>query len=123
MSEPTTNGDLRGRIRSSVPKGESLEVEGWDATIELRPMSVAEKASLAVEDEDDLKADEAAMMLPRVIVFTAYDPESGDRLFTDEDLEWLKDQPSNVIETVALAGFRVSGVDGDEAKKVKKGST
>ena len=120
MSETNGSGDLRQRIRASVPKGEQITIPDWDdITLELRPMTVAEKASLAVDD-DDLAADEAVMYLPKVIVFTAYDPETGTKLFTDDDLEWLKEQPANIIERVALEGFRVSGVDDGTIEQAKK---
>ena len=114
----TENGatDLRQRIRASVPKGEQITVKEWDnVTLELRSMTVAEKASLAIDDEN-LKTDEAMMYLPRVIVFTACNPETGEKLFTDDDLEWLKDEPAGIIERLALEGFRVAA-NADQAER------
>ncbi len=121
MSEQNGSGDLRERIRKAEVKGTQRKVDGWGVTIELRPMSVAEKASLAV-DEEDLKPDEAAMMLPKVIVMTCYDPGTGLPVFTEEDIEWLSDQPANVVEEIALAGLSISGVDEAALEQAKKGS-
>lgn len=105
---------------SRRPKGEKFTVPEWDMDIELRSMSIAQKAKLIGDEEPTASA--ALSFLPDVIVFTCYDPETGQPIFTAEDVEKLKDQPAAVIERVAGEGLRVSGLDADEAQEKKDDS-
>jgi hypothetical protein len=109
---PSSNGSLRERIRASEAPTRLLEVDGWDVTVEIRSMSVAEKFGL-FGDDDEITLARTGQMMPDVILLTCFDPETGDKLFTDEDREWLADAPAGPIETVAMAGLSLSGVDQD----------
>ncbi len=115
--------NLRERIRASQPQVETLDVEGWNETVELRPMTVGQKYGLFGDSADDLKPEQLATMLPQVIVLTAHDPETGDPVFTDADLDWLAEQPAGPVETVAMAGLAISGLDEKAVDAAKKDSS
>ena|SRR3990172_13029211 len=112
---------LRDRVLSHPrTKGEALEIPEWDVTVELRSMSIAQKGALIGDEEP--KPSKLMLMLPEVIVFTCCDPESGEPIFTPEDLAWLQTQPASVIERVATEGLRVSGLDEEAEDRGKEGS-
>jgi len=116
----TTNGnvDLLGRIRAKKPESKPFTVEGWGETVELRSMTIAEKVGL-FGDGDDVK-EQMADLLPNVIVLTCYDPTTDEALFSEDDLEWLSNQPANVVEELALAGLAASGVSDDALDSAKQ---
>lgn len=116
----TTNGALRAKILASKVTGEKLNVPGWGVDVELRSMSIATKSRIV--GDGDATPEQLSLLLPSVIIATAHDPKSGEALFTDDDMEWLKDQPAGIIEHVALAGLRVSGLDDGAVELEKKGS-
>ena len=119
MTAKNGSGSLRERIRKSEVKGKPFTVEGWDEKVELRSMTVAEKVDL-VGEGDDVSAAQTAEILPKVIVLTCYDPDTGEPVFSNGDEEWLATQPAAVVEPLALAGLKASGLDEsalDEAKK------
>ena len=66
---------------------------------------------------------ELAKMLPGVVIVTCFDPGSGERVFSNDDLDWLQGQPATIIETVANAGLRVSGVTDEAVEEGKEGSS
>lgn len=100
--------------------GEMLEVPEWDVTVELRSMSIAQKGKL-IGDEEPTAA-KMSLMLPEVIVFTCYDPDSGEPIFSADDLEWLQNEPASIIENVAMKGLNVSGVEEDTGQEKKDDS-
>lgn len=115
MSEPSaptkSNQSARERIFARPrPKGEQLEIKDWDVTIELRSMSIAQKSQLLSEEGED-SAPKILTLLPEVIIYTCYDVDTGEPVFTADDLPWLQDAPSSIIERVATEGLRVSGMD------------
>ena len=122
MSAANGTKGLRGRILAAEVKRTMFKVAGWDQEVEMRPMSVAQKTSLAIDDEEKPSNEEATMILPKAVMFTVHDPESGEPVFTEDDLSWLVDQPANVIEDIAEQAFKISGVGGEAFEEAKKGS-
>lgn len=117
----TTNGDARSRIMASTVKGESFEVSQWDGvTIELFPMSIATKSRII--GTGDTTGEPLDKLLPSIIIATCHEPESGEPLFSKDDIPWLSEQPAGVIEAVALAGLRVSGLDDEALERAGKDS-
>lgn len=116
------NGNLRDRIRSRPRvKGKLLDVEEWEATVELRSMSIEQKGRLLGDDAEPSPAKVTAM-LPEIVIATCYDPATDAPVFTADDLDWLKDEPANVIERLANEGLTASGVT-EQAAAEKKDSS
>lgn len=110
---------LRDRIRQAKPSIETLEVKGWDSVVGLKSMTLKEKTEIIGDGETAPKLTD---LLPNVIIATVIDPETKEPLFTSEDLDWLSEQPSGVIEAVAAEGLRVSGLS-EDAVEVGKGDS
>jgi len=106
------------------PKGEQLKVpewagDGWDGTIELQSMSIAQKGEVMPDDLEGVTPERGLAMLCDVVIFTCYDPDTQEPIFTADDLDWLKSEPSQIIERIGSKGLEVSGIDesaGDEGK-------
>lgn len=110
---------LRDRIRAAGAvgaSGEQFEVEEWGVTVELRSLSVGAKNRL-VEMRDGGEAPESDRLdkfVAQVLVQTCYDPETGERVFTNDDADWLIEQPASAVEPLLLAALRQSGLSADE---------
>ena len=113
--------ELRDKIRNAAVTSRPLEVPEWDATVALRSLTVEQKAEL-VGDGADITPRQALECLPRVLVSCVYDPETDAPLFTDEDNEWLKEQPAAVVERVAGEAMELSGLTPDAADEKKRDS-
>lgn len=117
------SGSLRDRIR--VKKDDAKElvfVPMWDETIEVRSMTGRERASVlkkyvSPEGDFDFEA-----LYPELVIATSFDPESGQRVFEDDDAEWLNDKSSGALELLGAAAFRLSGLDKRAKDRSGKGS-
>lgn len=111
---------LRQRL-NSVPAFTSETVEAWGERIEVRSMSVIEKTMITALAEKDGKL-AMEVLLPGIIVATCFDPETGDKVFSEDDIEWIKAQNAGVIEQLAAVGIRLSGLNADAISEGKGAS-
>jgi hypothetical protein len=58
-----------------------------------------------------------------VIVGTCYDPESGERLFTESDIPALKEKSAAIIQRLVDVGTRLSGLTDDAVAVAGKKSS
>lgn len=113
---------LRDKIMASpIFDKEVVDVAAWNAKVEVRSMSLAEKVAITERSKRGSEMD-LAVLLPGVIVATCFDPETGDKLFTADDVEWLQGQSAGTIETVSAVGIRISGLAEKAVDAPKDGS-
>jgi hypothetical protein len=113
--------NLRDKIRSAQDRNsESVEIPEWDVTVEVRSMTGRQRSRI-MSALDSEGADRLNAFWGDVIVSCVHDPETGEPVFGDEDVEWLVgEKSSNVLDTLSGACLRISGIiDGavDEAGK------
>lgn len=103
---------LRDRIKSTatVFPTETVQVPEWNVTVEVRSMTIADQSRLVDRFTREDGTRDVGRMVPAIVVATCFDPVTGERVFTDDDLEWLADQPAKVVDDVASVGLRVSGL-------------
>ena len=109
---------LREQLTRALPVTSELAVEGWGVTVQIRPMSVRAKSEIV--GDEDMKPSQLVDFLPRIVIATTFDPTTGAALFDVGDLDWLRDQPAGVVEQVAMAGLRASGLTEDALAAAKK---
>jgi|SRR5581483_8451560 len=97
---------------------DKVTIEGVD--IEIRSMSVLDKAKLLKNASKDGEVD-AEKWYPWVVLTCCFDPETGERAFTEEDLEWLTSKSSDVVQLLAVRCLSLSAMGSgrvvEEAKK------
>lgn len=121
MQEETTNGvaALRERI-AAAPKwrGEMFEVKEWGVTVEIRSLTMGQRAHFAKVVKPDSKGiattglDQTYFEILRMTVF---DPDSGKPLFKDGDLAFLQSLDPVPIEALVTKSMDLSGL----SKKAK----
>ena len=129
-----TNGDRSMKERlaeraSEHRRSESFEIKEWGETVELRSLSIGAKFAIFGEDAEigddggfNMKMGDLGSMLPQVIIGTCYDPDSGERIWTEKDAEWLAEQDAGVLEPLANAGMKISGLVEEAAEEGKDAS-
>ena len=125
------------RIADQIRKAPDLhtelyEVAEWGVKLELRSMSARQRAAFAGEMQvgDDgspgLDFGRIEHLWSHVIQGACFDHDTGEAVFSDEDLEWLMtEKNAAVVEALATRCLEVSGMTSeavDEAGKDSSGS-
>lgn len=105
---------LRDRILRADVDFEKVDVAEWDATVEVRPMTLEEFMSLG-GDEERIK-DEAAFMA-KVLIKSLY--HEGIPLFEDQDVEHVKNIAGGVLAPLINTAIRVNKLDVTEEDETK----
>ena len=108
---------IRERATAAKRDSERVYVPAWEAEVEVRSLSVGRAAELRAAAEGD---DERLGML--ALLEAIYDPETGERAFTDADAAVLDQQSIGVVKTLTEVLTRVSGMSGDALESGKDGS-
>lgn len=116
---------MRDRIANRRPYStEEIYVKSWDETIEVRSISLGVRNDMMERVMDpETKEANVKLLIPELLIQTAYDPETGARVFADDDLAFLNGQDSGAADEVAAVAMRLSGmVEGDKDKEAGKSS-
>jgi hypothetical protein len=122
-------------IRNSTDLHKDLyEIPEWEVTIEVRSMSARQRASYAslITDAGETTPDAVAeTALSRVeslwghmIVACCFDPETQERVFSTDDLDWLmEEKDGDVVGNLANKCLEVSGMGADSEGDAGKDSS
>lgn len=108
--------NIKQKIRSASDLARELvDVPEWDVTIEVRSMSARQRSLFAATIESNQTESDVTQRLEKlwssVFLTCLFDPESGDPLFEQEDMDWLFVEKSGVvIDRVANVCLEVSGL-------------
>ena len=114
--------DKREKILKAMDLShEDLEVPEWGVTIRVVSPSGRERTRIVTSFMNDDGMPDLEKMYPALIIATASDPETGERLFTADDAEALLDKNGRVLERIARAAMRVAGMNDDTIDVGKDG--
>ena len=103
----------REQALSADDLGESVvDVPEWGIDVLLRGMTGKERMRYV----ESSKGRDREYMYSDILIATAYDPDSGEKMFDDADREALSEKSGLVLERLALKIMADSGVDLDEAE-------
>lgn len=121
----TVRGSMRDRIAARRPYTSELKhVASWDETIEVRSISLGVRNDMMerVMDPETGQAN-VKLLIPELLIQTAYDPATGERVFAEDDIAFLNGQDSGAADELAAVAMRLSGmVEGDKDKEAGKSS-
>lgn len=112
---------LRDRILAADDiSRESLEVPQWGVTLEIRTMTAVQRSGMLKASALEGGGVDIDRLYPMLIVACAFDPETGEPVFTSSDIGALQEKSSAAVELVAqhamkMSGMNVNAVD-DEGK-------
>ena len=119
---------LAEQIRAAHDVSSELyEIPEWDVTIELRSMSARQRAAFAssvdftADGNVEVNGNRVELMWGTVIQACCFDPDDGEHVFSEDDIEWLMaEKNANTVDALANACLAVSGMgadsDGDAGK-------
>lgn len=105
---------LKDKIRQAQNDiSELVNVPEWEVTIEVRSMSARQRAALqTLLNNDNVEVGEKQeQMWAFLLGSCCFDPETGEKVFDAEDMDWLFDQASfGPIDRLATTCLTVSAV-------------
>lgn len=105
------------KVSNDTPS-EIVEIPEWDVKVLVRGMTLGAKDDfLAAIVDSTSKSANVKNFTSGVLVACSYDPESGERLFSETDIPALKERSAVAIQRIVDVGVRLSGL-GDEAVDV-----
>jgi len=116
-------------INASDSRTETVVVPEWgDAKIEVRAFTIAEQvkfyATVTTGRGSDTKIDRGRFAV-QLVLQTAYDPDTGSRLFEAADADMLSKKSAKAVGRVFDVAARLSGLSDDavgEAEAALKGT-
>lgn len=99
---------------SDIPT-EPVHVPEWDLTVEVRGMSLAEREAVGQIAVSEMEAREKGGRSEKSFnaacaVASAFDPKTGERIFTDDDASALAQKSAAAVMRVATVAQRLSGL-------------
>lgn len=116
---------LRERILEKDDRqSELIEVPQWGEKLKVVGMSAKERARLLrrITDTETGEMD-IELMYPLLIIATAHDPDSGEKVFTEDDIDALNDKSGGALEVLGSAASRLSGMAQAEVNDMGKPSS
>lgn len=112
---------LKEKIKAAQDiKKEVVKVPVWDVEVEVRTMSGKQRSELLSTCMDENGKLQQDVFQVGTIIASCYDPETGNKLFTADDADWLMDKASGPIELLAGKAMRLSGLTRDSAEQAEK---
>lgn len=115
---------IRDRIAAVRPyASEIIPVPAWGVDIEVRSITLGLRNDMlaSVIDPETKEAD-VKKLYPELIIRSAHDPETGERVFADDDLAFINGRDAGSADLLAKAALRLSGMT-DEAKDAEAGKS
>lgn len=113
---------VRDRIAARRPYA-SETVEAFDEQIEVRSISLGlRNEMLASVIDPETKEADVKKLYPELIIRSAFDPETGERIFSDDDLAFINGLDAGDADILAKAAMRLSGMT-DDAKDKEAGKS
>lgn len=106
--------DIRNALIGKSPDFKSEKVEVGDQEIEVKQLTVGDRNKL-IENCKGTNGVDGLKLQVHAVIMTAYDPESGEKVFGPGDYDTLIQQPSGgFVDTLSTVAFRVLGISGEE---------
>lgn len=98
---------------------EDVDVSEWGVTIRVVSPTVRERARIVSAFMGPDGTPDLEKMYPALVIATATDPKTGERLFTEDDADALLAKNGRVVERVAQAAMKVAGMTDDATQTGK----
>lgn len=97
---------------------------GEPLTFLVKSMTGGTRAKMVMSSRrEDGEGTDFSKLYPAIIIATCYDPETGEKVFQDDDVELLNSKRASVVEKLGSAGMRVSGLRDEDATEEGKDSS
>lgn len=102
---------IRDSILTTVDiQSKLVEVPEWGVTLEVRGMTAGDRMALTELAMGEGGTVRLSVLYPWLVVSSTFDPETGERVFSDEDVEAVKTKAGSAVERLATAAMELSGM-------------
>ena len=105
---------LKDKIFEAQIKKESVFVPQWDVTVEVRELNGGQRAkffeNVMVKDAKGNLEPKVDKMELEIVLLSCYDPETGERLFKEEDRASVAGLSGGALDLISKVGLRLSGL-------------
>jgi hypothetical protein len=110
-------------VQNDTPS-ELVKIKEWDVEVMVRGFTLGAKDNFlaAIINPETKQADLRAFNVG-ILVGTAFDPESGEKLFTESDIPILKEKSAAVVQRLVDVGTRLSGLSDEAVELAAKKSS
>ena len=117
------DGSLRDRILAADDMPfEDVELPEWGETVRVRGLSSRERDTFEDEILDDEGVADVENIRARLLVRTCLDPETGKRVFTDDDADALGAKSAKPMQRLFSVARRLSALSEDDIEELVKNS-
>ena len=103
--------DLRNAVLNAVDiQTETVDVPEWEVKLELRGMTGVERSAFTERTRSGDLSNEGVMA--ELLISSAYDPESGERVFEPADRDILVTKNARVLDRLFRIAAMLSGIGG-----------
>ena len=114
---------IRDRILQSKDiQSNKLTVEQWGVELDIRTMTAIERSRLVATCSKPDGSVDMEKMYPLLLIAAVYDPETGEKVFSADDMEALQEKSASAIELVAQKVMEVSGMTPKAVDEEGKGN-
>lgn len=102
---------LRDRILQAKDiQSNKFTVEQWGVELDIRTMTAIERSRLVATCTKPDGTVDMEKMYPMLLIAAVYDPETGEKVFSAEDIQALQEKSAAAVEFVAQKVMEVSGM-------------
>lgn len=102
---------------------EEVTVKEWGVKLLIKGLSAKQRSGL-LNDAVEMVGNKPRMnfnkLFPDLVILTAHDPETGQRVFEPTDRELLNSKSGAALETIAKVAMRLSGMDDETKETIEK---
>lgn len=103
---------LRDRILSANDIATRIfHVSEWGVDLEIRTLSTLDRTRMIKACSDSEGNVDLEKMYPLLIIASAYDPETGEKVFEQSDMDAISDKSASAVERVAKVAMEMSGMN------------
>jgi hypothetical protein len=112
-------------------KKETLTIPAWGGVeVEVRGMTGSQRAKVVAastvsapdDDGTTVTRQDQSILYPLLLIASVFDPETGQPVFNDTDRDAIGAKSAGVLEDVAMACCRLSGITADSITVIRKNS-
>jgi hypothetical protein len=104
-------------------ESELVEVKPWGVTVLVKSMTARDRAKMIGDSVENNGAFRLEEVLPDLVILCTFDPETGEKVFADNDRDALMAKSAAPIEQIATVAMRLSGMDEDAVDEAGKDSS
>lgn len=110
-------------IKNDVPS-ELVEIPEWGVSVLVKGFTLGAKDEFLANVIDvDTKSTDLKKFNSGLLIGTAYDPETGERLFTEADIPALKEKSAAAVNRITDVGAKLSGLAEEAVEAAAKKSS